>query len=240
MTGVQTCALPISAVQTQRPAAVKAAWSSVYNDVTVQYLSGLGYSIKSVPDITNDHSTTTFRLPKADTHYDYYTAGGASDSIDKTAVDTLRSGVGRLASDVLTTNQSLKIKLSDKSGGNNLGVNDEEGNKLYLLANPFMTYLDMQEFLRVNTVFAPAYWLMTADKQAGVIMAESISSSSTDAATSIAPMQGFFVRLADGVNANPEIYYTAAMMTDPISEGTLTRANDGISQLYIKIGRAHV
>ena len=42
------------------------------------------------------------------------------------------------------------------------------------------------------------------------------------------------------VNANPESYYTAAMMTDPISEGTLTRANDGISQLYITATREGV
>ena len=53
-------------------------------------------------------------------------------------------------------------------------------------------------------------------------------------------MQGFFVLLADGVNGNPEICYTAKMMTDPISEGTLTRANDGISQFQVTATRESV
>ena len=122
--------------------------------------------------------------------------------------------------------------------GNKLGNNDTS-NKLYLLSNPFMCHLDMQEFFANdnNKVFEPYYWLMTESKQAGVIMAGSTGASASDAATSIAPMQGFFVQLKNGEAANPTVHYTAAMMTDPINGATLTRSTQGISQLYISATR---
>ena len=119
----------------------------------------------------------------------------------------------------------------------NIG-NADTANKLYLLANPFMTHLNMQKFFEVNTMFQSAYWLMTADKQVGVIMGEGAITSS-DGLTSIAPMQGFFVRLKDGEVANPTVKYTAAMMTDPFDSGSgpLTRSAEGVEQLYITTTR---
>ena len=223
------------AMQTDRNVAIKAAWSSVYNEVLVPYVPGVGFSVKSVPSDINQ-LRTNIRLPKADTEYNYYTSSDSaqSDAEDLAVMGSLRNDNGRLASDALTKEKGiLSVSLSD----NNIG-NSDAANKLYLLANPFMSHLNMQEFFNVNSMFIPAYWLMTADKQVGVIMNGSTDASATDAATSIAPMQGFFVQLADGEKANPTVIYTAAMMTNPLgSTNALTRTANGISQLYITTTR---
>ncbi len=217
--------------QTQSDVAVKAAWSSVYNDVKAPYLPGAGFSIKSVPS-GDTQTENTFRLPKADTEYDYYTVGGQSDSPDKATIERGTSA-GKLASDGLKSSAMVTATLATSNIGN-----ADTANKLYLLANPFMTHLNMQKFFEVNTMFQSAYWLMTADKQVGVIMGEGAITSS-DGLTSIAPMQGFFVRLKDGEVANPTVKYTAAMMTDPFDSGSgpLTRSAEGVEQLYITTTR---
>ena len=224
--------------QTEREAAVKATWSSVYNDVAVQYVPGVGYSIKSVPDANNDRATTTIRLPKNDLTYRYYTADNQTDTADDKDVTSLKAHGGRLASDNLTTDSpAIEVDLSEsKDGENNLGINDE-ANKLYLLANPFMTHLDMRKFFEVNRMFKPAYWLMKVDgegKQIGVIMdgEEVIGASSSDATSTIAPMQGFFVEL-DSEKVNPIVKYSIDMMSDPVGPNALTRSTENISQLFI-------
>ena len=120
-------------LQTQRNVAVKAAWSSVYNDVAVPYIPGVGFSIKSVP-ADDTQLNTTFRLPKNDTHFDYYTDEDASDVGDRTNVSAIRgSELGKLASDNLKNGGECDALLSFKdasTGGNNLGNNDKT-NKLY-------------------------------------------------------------------------------------------------------------
>ena len=215
---------------TDRNVAAKAAWSSVYNDVKVPYLPGVGFSIKSVPSEVQEKNI--FRLPKADMEYNYYTMDGASDLGDKATLGELRKNSNKLASDVLKSSAELIIDLSVS----NIGNSDEE-NKLYLLANPFMSHLDMKKFFTKNKMFEPAYWLMTADKQLGVIMDDNTAASATDTPSSIAPMQGFFVRLASG-EANPKVIYTADMMTDPLTmNSALTRSAEGIDQLYITTTR---
>ena len=230
------------ALQTQRNVAVKAAWSSVYNEVAVPYLPGVGYSIKSVPALDNDKEHTTIRLPKGDMAYRYYTAGNQTDTADDKNVASLKTHSGRLASDKLTSSSStLKVDLSTlKDGSNHLGNNDLS-NKLYLLANPFMTFLNMQEFFEVNTFFKKGYWLMKADgegKQIGIIMdSEGVVGSSEDATTTIAPMQGFFVELADNASANPIVTYSINMMGNPTDPCALTRSSNGIRQLYITSSR---
>ena len=119
-----------------RNAAVKATWSSVYNDVAVPYMPGVGFSIKSLP---NDElqSTTSFRLPKADSSYDYYSFDNQTNASDRQSVSIQRGGeIGRLASDDLLSEvgfiQAVLSANDESTGNNNLG-NGDKANKLYLL-----------------------------------------------------------------------------------------------------------
>ncbi len=217
--------------QTKRNVAVKAAWSSVYNDVAVPYLPGVGFSIKSVPS-KDEQKHNTFRLPKSDTKYKYFTGTSPGSGTLETDVLALRTNARKLASDGLDASTDLKVDLSQKDIGNG-----DAANKLYLLANPFMTHLNMQRFFEKNTMFEPAYWLMTEGTQVGVFV-DKITTVSGSTKLSIAPMQGFFVRLATG-EANPTVTYTVEMMTDPLLDGSgpLTRSAAGIDQLYITTTR---
>lgn len=67
---------------------VETTWSNVYNDVTVPYSGGEGFSVRT--DLTkldgDKPAKVLFRLPKADTYYDYYTDGGATGEIGRTHV----------------------------------------------------------------------------------------------------------------------------------------------------------
>lgn len=229
-----------AASQTSRNVAIKAAWSSVYNDVKVQYLPGTGYTIRSVQ---KDKNITHIRLPKSDSKFSYYTTTGSSDGGDDTDVSTYRTKAGLLASDGLSvSNPNLQINLSQtmSSTGNLLG-NKETTNRLYLLANPFMCHLDMQKFFAANPKFETKYWLMTEDKQTAVIMGTEgvIGASSADAVTSLAPMQGFFVRLNSGETANPTVTYNLSMMTTGSRTlANLTRSVDNeYNQLYMTATR---
>ena len=221
---------------TSRNVAVKASWSSVYNDVAAQYVPGTGFSIKSVP--MSEGETSTFRLPKGDVEFDYYMAETSqSDAGDKTNVSALRSGNGRLASDVLTTTDAVVADLTQVNVGNG-----DTGNKLYLLANPFMTHLGMSAFFAENTMFESKYWFMSDDIggiQGGTIIeGGSAMRSQSGGPLSVAPMQGFFVELKEGQTANPQVRYTAAMMTDPLTDHPgLTRASSDVNELYITASR---
>ena len=151
-------------------------------------------------------------LPKSDTKYEYFTGTSPGSGALETDVLALRTNARKLASDGLTST-ALTVYLSEPNIGNG-----DAANKLYLLANPFMTHLNMKSFFEINTMFEPAYWLMTEGTQVGVFV-DKITTVSGSTKLSIAPMQGFFVRLATG-EANPTVTYTVEMMTDPLPDGS--------------------
>ena len=233
----------VASAQTQRNMAMKATWSTVFNDVNVPYLPGTGFSIKSQPETTATYTQNIFRLPKADTQYAYYTYDGLTDTGDNTAVTVNRTNAGRLATDGLTASTNLTVSLSASNSTGNANGNAESTNKLYLLANPYMCNLNMQAFLTAHsTIFEQQYWLLTADRQTGVIMGDgTVSVSSSGTAPTVGPMQGFFVQLKSGVSANPTVTYTIAMMADGAAPSTVTRASDENSdnarQLYLEAER---
>ena len=130
------------------------------------------------------------------------------------------------------------VSENDESTGEDNWGKGDKANKLYLLANPFMTHLNMKRFFEINTMFTPAYWLMTADKQIGVIMQDNIESSSSDAISTISPLQGFFVQLADGQSSNLTVLYTADMMADVSKETTIHRSHQD-NLMLLSANRKH-
>ena len=235
-----------AAAQTKRNLAMRATWSTVFNDVNVPYAPGTGFSIKSQPEPTASYTENRFRLPKIDQTYSYFTYDGLTDTGDDTSVTVNRNKPGRLASDGLTASTNLVVNLSATNSTTNINGNSYGNNKLYLLANPFMCNLDMRAFLTAHsTIFESQYWLLTADRQTGVIMGDgTVTVSSSGTAPTIGPMQGFFVQLKSGVAANPTVTYTTAMMTDGAAPVALTRGttenDDTAKQLIIEAQREGV
>ena len=172
--------------QNNEERAIAGNWSALYNDVAEAYTPGTGFSLK-VQDVTGNNAT--FRLPKADGSYDYYSYDG-NTSGDPTTISRDVDASGRLKSDELldrrTDNASLStsfsIELADAHGG------------YYLVGNPFMAHLDMTKFFDKNTSFAKMYWLVTENGQEVAVGGDGDGLISTGTGK-IAPLQSFFVKL---------------------------------------------
>lgn len=192
--------------------AIAGNWSALYNDVAEAYTPGTGFSLK-VQDVTGN---ATFRLPKADGSYTYYSYDGqtSGNSPDISRTEDTENVSGRLKSDELLDRRidgaSLKttftVELADAHGG------------YYLVGNPFMTHLDMEEFFTKNGAFEKMYWLVTEKGQEVAVGGTGDGLISTGAGQ-IAPLQSFFVKLeTDEATGNPvaapeKITFTQEMQT---------------------------
>ena len=179
-------------VDGQRNVYAKANWSNVYNDVNVFYASGNGFSIKAIPGAGfTAGNKVLFRLPKVDAKYYYFTKNGvqgSSKSIDRT-------NSGKLFTDTLTSNNGYSTTVPV--------FNSSTDNNLYLVGNPFPCQLNMDAFFSNSSNSAlidSKYWLMTADGQDAVIFGDKTISTASSVGTTVTPMQGFFVKLKDGVS----------------------------------------
>lgn len=185
--------------------AISGNWSALYNDVAEAYTPGSGFSLK-VQDVTD---SATFRLPKADDSYTYYSYDGKTSG-DSTTISRDVDASGRLKSDELldrrTDNASLStsfsIKLADAHGG------------YYLVGNPFMAHLDMKKFFDKNTSFAKMYWLVTENGQEVAVGGDGDGDGLISTGDGkIAPLQSFFIKLETNKTAPEEIIFTQEMQT---------------------------
>lgn len=179
--------------------AISGNWSSVYNDVTVPYEVGHGFSLKTPGENTE---TVLFRMPKADTKYNYYTynngtltQGGESSTINK-------SNAGKLKVSDVTVELS---KLTAQNGTH------------YLVGNPYMAHLDADAFFIANPGLLKKYWLIesTEGSQEAIVgtVGGDFTTNSPTGKTTIAPLQSFFVTIdEDETTAAPtEIKFTTDM-----------------------------
>ena len=157
---------------------VPSNWSIEYNDATVSYAIGKGfYSRVEMTGATDN--TVKVRLPKADNDYKYEyspTTRALHDITDKTEQPNLAD---------LDADGSMTLDLSTV---------DNDGNH-FLIGNPYMAYLNMEQFLEANkTILAKKYW--TVDGKGGIIVGTPDVVWPKDSELTsgyIAPMQAFFV-----------------------------------------------
>lgn len=190
---------------------VKADWSYVYNDATVDYSKG-GFSVKAELGYMEGadrpvDSKVLVRLPKADTSYKYYDVEGQTGQATDAAIGD-RSDSYRLLSDELKADGSgsISMKVSNTTADNNF----------LLLHNPFMAAMDMDEFFAKNTDLEPKYWIVDANKQmVSVKTADGWIATSEAGGRYVAPLQGFFVKKKDNLDAPNSISaaYNATMQT---------------------------
>ncbi len=204
--------------KSEATAVIKANWSHVYNDVEESYGSGTGFSIKvdmtavdeAKKNGTKDNSeteTVLFRLPKADTFYDYYDVEGKLLNPDNQK--PINHGDDH-------------YKLNPEEGTITAETAGEGAEGYFLVGNPFMTYLNMAKFLSENSdLIEQKYWLVSKGSQKAAVFDETADGFVGDAPGYVAPMQGFFVQAKDGAAkaASPsgkklELSYNAGMMAD--------------------------
>lgn len=195
--------------------AVKAMWSSVYNDVQETYGNG-GFSLKTLAASKSGtpYTNLLFRLPKEDTSYKYYKETPGSGGNEQ--------GIGERNN----TYKLLTDKLSSAPEFTRTITNNVAGNQYFLVGNPFPCGLDMTEFFNGNKLLIEQkYWLLTADGQASAMKTDAgwITINTSGTPDVLAPGQGFFVK-AKGTSGTLELKFTAAMMASARGYNAVLRA----------------
>ena len=175
-------------------------WSAAYNDASVAYIPGGGYSL-SARDVTGSNGTLSFRFPKADTQYDVSTGTFSRDNSGKLLVSGLLDRGNPLQ---LVRNENVTQTLTASQDG-----------KYMIVGNPYMAPLDLQKFFEVNAGedgnLTGQYWSETAggttaggtDSQGG----QWITPTGTE---TIQPFGAFFVQKKDATSDNT-VKFTADM-----------------------------
>lgn len=187
-------------------------WSSAYNDASVPYVAGGGFSIKGV----TSNSSLLFRFPKADTSYDVSTGTLNRDNAGKLLVSNM---VDRSDPYTYVHSDKVTVTLTPSADG-----------KYLMVGNPFMAPLDVQAFVESNSdVLAQKYWIGDMSEDNAVAFTENGWSAQTSL---IAPYSVFYVEAlgheteAETIyDANVTVKFTAAMQkfeTTSTGEGSQT------------------
>ena len=175
-------------------------WSAAYNDASVPYVAGGGYSL-SARDVTGGNGTLSFRFPKADTSYDYSTSTFKRDNYGKLFI-----------SDLLDRSDPLQLVRHDNVTQT---LTPSQDGKYMIAGNPYMAPLDLKKFLEYNSGtegnLTGQYWSETSEGSAmGGTDATGGKWLTPTGTETIAPFGAFFVQLKDG-ETNYTIKFTADM-----------------------------
>ena len=107
-------------------------WSAAYNDASVPYTAGGGFSIKAANASGGTAGSLVFRFPKADTNYEVSTG-----TIDRTNEGKL------FISGLLDRSNPLALVRKDDVTAELVASQD---GKYMIVGNPYMAPLDLQKF----------------------------------------------------------------------------------------------
>ena len=190
------------------PVSFTTEWSSAYNDASVPYVAGGGFSIKG---ILKDATSLLFRFPKADTSYNVSTGTLNRDNAGKLLVSSM---VDRSDPYTYVHSDKVTVTLTPSADG-----------KYLMVGNPFMASLDVQAFVAANIgVLAQKYWISSDLTTAAVTYDESNKTWSENTSL-IAPYSVFYVEAKTPSTEGVEVKFTADMQkfeTTSTGEGTQT------------------
>lgn len=174
-------------------------WSSAYNDASVPYVAGGGFSIKGV----TSNSSLLFRFPKADTEYTVSTA--ENKTVDRTTAGRL------LVSQMVDRRNPLQYVHSDEVSAI---LTPSIDGKYLMVGNPFMAPLDVQAFVAANSdVLAQKYWIrsdwINSDLTTAAVTYDGTEWS--EGTSLIPPYSVFYVEAKTPSTAGVEVKFTAAM-----------------------------
>lgn len=196
---------------TNTPVSFTTEWSSAYNDASVPYVAGGGFSIKSVAS----NSSLLFRFPKADTSYDVSTGTLNRDNAGKL-----------LVSNMVNRSNPLQYVHPDVVSAT---LTPSADGKYLMVGNPFMAPLDVQAFVAANSdVLAQKYWI--GDMSEANAVSYDSEEGWTATTSLIAPYAVFYVQIAETATPDEKgnfiVKFTSAMQqfettsTDDSSQAT--------------------
>lgn len=183
---------------TNTPVSFTTEWSSAYNDASVPYVAGGGFSIKGV---LKDATSLLFRFPKADARYDVSTA--EDKSVDRTNAGKLlvSNMVDRSDPYTYVHSDKVTVKLTPSADG-----------KYLMVGNPFMASLDVQAFVAANSdVLAQKYWY-NSDVTSTAVTYDADTKTWSEGKYLAVPYSVFYVEAADPATATDGV--TVTFMAD--------------------------
>lgn len=208
------------------PVSFAAEWSSAYNDASVPYVAGGGFSIKGV---LKDATSLLFRFPKADASYDY----------DDVSTGTLnRYNAGKLLVTGLL-DRSNPLKYNPQNDVTTTLTPSADG-KYLMVGNPFMAPLDVQAFVAANAanaansgVLAQKYWINSNLTTAAVTYDESREKWS-EGTSLIAPYAVFYVQIAETATPDEKGNFKVKFTAD-MQKFETTSTGEGSQAVSLKI-----
>lgn len=199
------------------PVSFTTEWSSAYNDASVPYIAGGGFSIKGV----TSNSSLLFRFPKADTNY-----GVSTGTLNRTNAGKL------LVTDLLDRSNPLNYAPKENV---TVTLTPSADGKYLMVGNPFMAPLDVQAFVESNSdVLAQKYWIGDMSEDNAVAFTENGWSAQTSL---IAPYSVFYVE-ALGHETEAETIYDANVtvkFTADMQKFETTSTGEGSQTASLKI-----
>lgn len=199
------------------PVSFTTEWSSAYNDASVPYIAGGGFSIKGV----TSKSSLLFRFPKADTNY-----GVSTGTLNRTNAGKL------LVTDLLDRSNPLNYAPKENV---TVTLTPSADGKYLMVGNPFMAPLDVQAFVESNSdVLAQKYWIGDMSEDNAVAFTENGWSAQTSL---IAPYSVFYVE-ALGHETEAETIYDANVtvkFTADMQKFETTSTGEGSQTVSLKI-----
>lgn len=179
-------------------------WSSAYNDASVPYVAGGGFSVKGILNQGQQQSSTEkllFRFPKADTEYKISTA--ENKTVDRTNAGKL------LVSNMVDRRDPYTYVHSDKV---TVTLTPSADGKYLMVGNPFMAPLDVQAFVAANSdVLAQKYWY-NSDVTSTAVTYDADTKTWSEGKYLAVPYSVFYVEAADPATATDGV--TVTFMAD--------------------------
>lgn len=148
-------------------------WSGTFNAVSTDYQPAQGFSIR--PGKDGETGNYTFRFPKEHKTYNFFYANGVATGESRPIV---RESVGKFIMD----------------GYGNINLSIKTSGTRFLLGNPFMTHLDIKEFLTRNSTNVSAVEIYDGSQYVPITLNDGVLSSTLETPTSVAPMEAIFVQ----------------------------------------------
>lgn len=217
---------------TNTPVSFDTEWSSAYNDASVPYVAGGGFSVKGILNQGQQTSSTEkllFRFPKADTEYRVSTA-------ENKTVDRTTSGKLLVSKMVDRSNPLLYVHPDEVMDTLTLSADG----KYLMVGNPFMAPLDVQAFVAANSeVLAQKYWINSDLTTAAVTYDES-SEKWSESTSLIAPYSVFYVEALgketeDGTGTTYDANVVTVKFTVAMQQFETTSTDDSSQATSLKI-----
>lgn len=186
-------------------------WSKRFNALKYNYSTGEGFSLWMEPE-ENTSDLFTLRFPKEHSSYNYFNeATRDMTSIQETNIDRGNTGENealplnhRFAYEEGKTATNYTYKTAnDRKLYNRIGTviiqskaNDNQTTKTFLVGNPFMSHIDVVEFLKGNTNLKEVKVYNGNTTTSATAVGNSYLSTDDNFKT-ILPMEAFFVTLKD-------------------------------------------